>query len=342
MLTVLIIIFFLSVLVLIHELGHFLTAKKFNVFIEEFGIGLPPRIFGKKKGEVMYSINALPIGGFVKIAGENQEELVNEQIPKDRIFYNLKVWKRFLILIAGVAMNFLLGWVLISLIFFIGIPKAVVITQVQTDTPAGQAGLKINDLVVGFKNVEDLVVFINQNKGQKISLKVERGGKEMTFEMTPRINPPQNQGALGIALADTGQENQGVFKSVWDGFKASVNIFAMVFVGIAGLLKSAILGKASLEAVTGPVGIVKITAQASHMGFIYLMQLLALISLNLAALNIFPFPALDGGRILFLIIGKIKGSPLPKRFEQYANAAGMALLLLLMVLITIKDIWRLF
>ncbi|MBI5401318.1 RIP metalloprotease RseP [Candidatus Wolfebacteria bacterium] len=342
MITALIIIIFLSVLVLIHELGHFLTAKKFNVFIEEFGIGLPPRIFGKKKGEITYSVNALPIGGFVKIAGENREESVSEQIPKDRIFYNLKIWKRFLILIAGVAMNFLFGWVLVSLIFFIGIPRAVVITQVQADTPASQIGLKKNDIVAGFKNTDEIINFITRHKGREIELKIEREGKEMIFKMTPRINPPEGQGALGIVLADIGQERQGVLKSVWDGFKASVNIFAMVFVGIAGLLKSAILGKASLEAVTGPVGIVKVTAQAAHLGFVYLIQLLALISLNLAALNIFPFPALDGGRLLFLAIEKIKGSPLPKRFEQYVNAFGLVLLLILMAVITVKDITRIF
>lgn len=342
MLSILIVIIFLSVLILVHELGHFWAAKKFNAYVEEFGIGLPPRVFGKKKGETIYSVNALPIGGFVKIAGENRELALGEKIPENRIFYNLKPWKRFLILFSGVAMNFIFGWALISLVFFAGSPKGVIITQIQSNTPASQAGLKENDFILGFNSVEELISFINNNKGNQIELKVRRSGAEMSFNLIPRANPPQNEGALGVALSDLGQERIGFFKSIWEGLKVSIGIFGMIFAGIFNLLKLAILGKASLEAVAGPVGIVKITAQAGQLGFIYLAQFLALISINLAALNIFPFPALDGGRILFLFIEKIKGKPLPKKFEQYANAAGMALLLLLMFLITIKDISRLF
>jgi len=323
-----------------------LLAKKFNVFVEEFGIGLPPKIFGKKYGETTYSINALPIGGFVKIAGENREEEIHtkeiSKIPDDRIFYNLKIWKRCLILIGGVTMNFILGWVLISIIFMIGIPKAVVISQVQPNTPASEAGFETNDKVIGFNTAEEVVNFINKNKGKEMSLKVDKGDKEVELKAIPRVNPPKGEGSLGIALTDAGQDKEGVFRAFYDGLRASWNIFTMIFVGIFNLLKTAIMGQASLNDVTGPVGIVKITAQASHMGIVYLMQLLALISINLAALNIFPFPALDGGRLLFLIIEKIKGSPLPKKFEQYANTAGMILLLLLMAIITVKDIWRLF
>lgn len=346
LLTALIIIIFLSVLILVHELGHFLMAKKFKIFVEEFGMGLPPKIFGKKYGETTYSINALPIGGFVKIAGENREEEIHtkemERIPENRIFYNLKIWKRFLIIAAGVTMNFILGWILISIIFMVGIPKAVVVSQVQPNTPASEAGLQPNDIISGFNSAEEVVNFINQNKGKEISLTIEKDGKEVKFKAIPRLNPPQGEGSLGIALVDAGQDKEGFFRAFYEGLKASWRIFTMIFAGIFNLIKTAILGEASLNDVTGPVGIVKITAQASHMGIIYLMQLLALISINLAALNIFPFPALDGGRLLFLIIEKIKGSPLPKKFEQYANTAGMILLLLLMAIITAKDIWKLF
>jgi len=239
-------------------------------------------------------------------------------------------------------MNFILGWVLISIIFMVGTPKAVVVSQVQPNTPAAQAGLQPNDEVRGFNTASDVVSFINQNKGKEITLNVQRDGKEVAIKATPRINPPQNEGSLGVALIDAGQDKEGVFRAIYDGLKASWGIFSTIFIGIFTLIKAAILGKASLNDVAGPVGIVKITAQASHMGFVYLMQLLALISINLAALNIFPFPALDGGRLLFLIIEKIKGSPLPKRFEQYANVVGMVLLLALMAIITVKDVWQLF
>lgn len=341
MLTAIIIIIFLSVLIIVHELGHFTLAKKFGLFIEEFGIGFPPRLWKKKKGETTYSINALPLGGYVKIAGENQEESeVVNRLPKERIFYNLKIWKRSLIIVGGVAMNFLLGWILISIVAMIGVPPAVFIADIAPDSPAQFAGVQPNDKVVGFAKVEEFIDYVNQNKGKEIILKVERNGEALDVKITPRENPPAGQGALGVALVESGQEQQGFFQSIWEGLKISGQMFGFIFVGIFNLIKMAVLGQAPLEAVTGPVGIVKITSQVSHLGFVYLLQLLALISINLAAINIFPFPALDGGRLLFLIIEKIKGSPLPRRFEGYANAVGFALLIILMVLITIKDVGR--
>ena len=342
MITAIAVIFSLSILILIHELGHFFMAKKFGIFVEEFGIGMPPRIYGKKKGETVYSVNALPIGGFVKIAGENREEDGSAGLPPDRIFYNLKIWKRILILLGGVVMNFLLGWVLVSVIFYFGIPQAVIITDVQADSPAGQAGIMANDRVLGFNTVDEFIGFVGQHKGEKITVKVDRFGEERDFELIPRQNPPQDEGPLGVALVDAGQEKMGFFNSVTEGLKSSARIFAAVFTGIFNLIKTAVLGKASLEGIAGPVGIVKVTAQATQMGIIYLLQIVALISINLAALNVFPFPALDGGRILFLLVEKIKGSPLPKKFEQYANAVGFALLIILMLIITFKDVFRLF
>lgn len=339
MLTALIIIVFLSVLIIVHELGHFLLAKKFKIFVEEFGLGLPPKVFGKKFGETIYSLNLLPFGGFVKISGENRED-IDPSLAQDRVFYNLKIWKRMLIIAGGVAMNFLLGWLLISIVFWAGVPKAVFIADVAPESPASVSGIKINDEVLGFATTEEFINYINSNKGKEVSFKIERDGKEMEIKSTPRINPPQGQGALGVALVEAGQERQGFFKGIWEGLKTSGQIFGMIFSGIFKLIKMAFLGQKPLEVLTGPIGIVKVTSQASHLGIVFLLQLLALISINLAAINIFPFPALDGGRLIFLIIEKIKGSPLPKRVEEYANAAGMGLLILLMILITIKDIGR--
>ena len=342
MLTAVIIIIFFSILIIVHELGHFLLSKKFGLFVEEFGLGLPPRAWGKKIGETIYSLNWLPFGGFVKIAGENreEEEEMSVKLPGEKIFYNLKIWKRSLILVGGVAMNFIFGWILISIVFWSGIPQEVFISAVQPNTPAANAGIQINDRITGFDNLNDFIGYVNQNKGKQITLKLERSGQEVDINIVPRANPPQGEGALGVGLIEAGQAKQGFFKGIWEALKLSAQIFATIFVGIFTLIKSAILGQGSLAAVTGPVGIVKITAQTSHLGFLYLLQLMALISINLGAINIFPFPALDGGRLLFLLIEKIKGSPLPRRFEGYANAVGMGLLLLLMVIITIKDIGR--
>ncbi len=315
-----------------------MAAKKFGLLVEEFGFGLPPRIWGKKIGETIYSINALPFGGFVKIFGEDGLE---EQGKKGS-FTSLKIWKRSLILFAGVFMNFLLGWLVISIVFSIGIPKAILITEVVPDSPAAEIGLIAGDKITNFSELDEFIKYINDNQGKTVNLEVERLGEVFSIQAVPRIDPPEGQGALGIALVEGGLPKMGLFSSFYEGLRTSVEIIKGIAVAIFSLLKSAFVGEATLESVAGPVGIVKITAQASSLGFIYLLQLLALISLNLAVINIIPFPALDGGRLLFLVIEKIKGSPLNPKFERLANAAGMALLLLLMFLITVKDISRFF
>jgi regulator of sigma E protease len=356
LLGIIFIIIFLSVFILIHELGHFLAAKKFGLLVEEFGFGLPPRIWGKKVGETLYSINALPFGGFVKIYGEDPSLLERDKAdaiqPKgkgeektlsdNRSFASIPVWRRAVIMVAGVFMNFLLGWLLVSIIFNIGIPQAVLIADVVQNSPAAEAGLRIGDKIMGFSGADEFIEHVNERTGENVVLKIERDGKEMEIQAVPRLNPPIGEGALGIAVSEIGLPKQNFFISAWQGLKTSLEIVAKVFVAIFTLIKSVFVGKASLEAITGPVGIVRITAQAGELGFVYVLQLLALISLNLVVINILPFPALDGGRLLFLLIEKIKGSPLPAKFERYANAVGFALLLILMAAITIKDITRFF
>lgn len=376
------VIIFLSILVLIHELGHFLVAKKFGLWVEEFGFGLPPRIWKKKIGETIYSINALPFGGFVKIYGEDREgkaevadnkqkdvgvEVISiqtektaivdsEQVliesfqessvyyrhpsaSKDRSFSSLPISKRSLIIFAGVLMNFLLGWLLISVIFSIGIPQAILITKVEPNSPAAEIGLQAGDKILS-AGADNFIKFIDEHRGQEIVIKIERNGEIKEFKTVPRINPPSSEGALGIALMESGLAKKNLLASVWEGLKTSIGIVQAVFAVIFNLIAKIFVGRANLEQIAGPIGIVKITSQAGSLGFIYLLQLLALISLNLVVINIFPFPALDGGRLLFLLIEKIKGSPLPIKFEKYANAVGMTFLLFLMLVITINDIIR--
>lgn len=339
------VIIFLSILILVHELGHFWAAKKFGLLVEEFGIGLPPRIWRKKIGETVYSINALPFGGFVKILGE--DGLETEE--RGRSFTNLSISRRAIIIFAGVLMNFILGWLVISIVFSIGIPQTILITEVQSNSPAAQIDLQAGDKIIDFLSVEEFINFIDDHRGQEIILKIERAGEisaqfgksvsvEKEFKIIPRVNPPAGEGALGIGLVETGLPKKSLSLSFWEGLKTSIEMIKMIFSALFNLIFKAVAGKASLEQIAGPIGIVKVTAQAGSLGFVYLLQLLALISLNLAVINILPFPALDGGRLLFLLIEKIKGSPLPVKFEKYANAVGMALLLFLMAVITIKDI----
>ncbi|MCX6702626.1 MAG: RIP metalloprotease RseP [Candidatus Wolfebacteria bacterium] len=372
-LSIILVILFLSALVLVHELGHFLAAKKFGLFVEEFGIGLPPRLWGKKIGETIYSINWLLIGGFVKIFGEdgdgeskedNQKiEIISSKSrevidletgqmeinsefsdvvmnrPNPRSFISLPAWKRAIILVAGVVMNFIFGWFLISLIFMVGIPQSLVISVVSPGSPAASAGLEANDQIIPAESAQNFIDFINSQKGKEITLKINRGGEAKDVKIIPRINPPQGEGALGVGLVEAGIAKQPILASFWEGFKSSWEIIKMIFVSVSGLITGIFAGRTDFNSVTGPVGIAKITNQAAGMGFIYLIQLLALISLNLSVINILPFPALDGGRLFFLLIEKIKGTPLPVKFEKYANGLGMALLILLMVAITLKDIF---
>lgn len=329
------VIIFLSILILVHEFGHFWTAKKFGLLVEEFGIGLPPKIWSKKIGETIYSVNALPFGGFVKIFGED-----SDRRGLKGSFTNLKIWKRSIVVFAGVLMNFLLGWLVISIVFSIGIPQAVLITEIQPDSPAERIGLQTGDKIIGVLKIDDLINFIDENRGKEIVLKIERVDEIKEFKVIPRANPPAGEGALGIGLVEAGLPKKNLSASVWEGLKTSIETIKMIFIALFNLIAKTFVGKASLEQVAGPIGIVKITAQAGTLGFVYLLQLLALISLNLAVINILPFPALDGGRLLFLLIEKVKGSPLPIKFEKYANALGIVLLLLLMIVITIKDIMR--
>lgn len=334
------VIIFLSILIVAHELGHFLAARKFGLLVEEFGFGLPSKkLWSKKIGETLYSVNLLPFGGFVKIFGEDGQDFneISEEQRK-RSFVNLKIWQRAIIISSGVIFNFILGWIVISSIFFVGVPKAILITDVIKNSPAEEIGLKINDKIIGFENSKDAIKFINENRGKEIAIKIEREEKIFDFKAIPRINPPQGEGSLGIGLADVGFDKKNLLQSLWEGFKTSFELSLMVFKAIFKLIGQTFIGKASFDSIAGPVGIVKITSQAGELGFIYLLQLLALISVNLAAINIFPFPALDGGRLIFLIIEKIKGSPIKPKAEKIINSLGLAFLMILMIVITIKDI----
>jgi len=344
-LSIIIVVVGLSLLILVHEAGHFFTAKFFNLKIEEFGFGMPPRAIGKKIGETIYSLNWLPFGGFVKIYGEEgagKTETGKTSSDAERSFYFQVPWKRAVIVVAGVVMNFVVGWLLLSAVFMIGSPDGVIITAVGDNSPAKIAGLEMGDRIMGFGNSSDAFAkYIDGAKGQEINLNVIKGGKETTVKITPRISPPEGEGPLGVTL-DNGGQRDGFLEGLKDGFLASIYIIKMVFLGLGSLIAGLFHGNADLSGVVGPVGIFKIAIQAGGIGIVYLLQLVALISVNLAVINIMPFPALDGGRFLFIIIEKIKGSPLPQKFEQWANSIGFAFLLLLIFAITARDIVHLF
>lgn len=349
MIAFLVFILVIGILVLVHEWGHFIVAKKSGLVVEEFGFGFPPRVFSWKIGETIYSINLLPLGGFVKILGEDGVEMNNP-----RSFASKPAGIRSLIIFAGVLMNFILGALLLVIGFYIGLPQVldkesessaknikIQIVAVNPDSPASRANVKVGDAIENFSEVSNFQEFINKNKGKEIILKIKRGQKSLDVKTIPRINPPKEEGALGIAIAKTGIVSYPLYQSVWLGTKSSFIAVWEIIKGFFELIRNLLISGKVPQGVAGPVGIAILTSQAINFGFIYLLQLMALISLNLAVLNLIPFPALDGGRLLFLGIEKVKGSKINPKIENAIHSIGLAFLLLLAVIITYKDILKL-
>src|SRR3989344_2876689 len=357
---ILVFILILSILVIIHELGHFLVAKKNNVFVEEFGFGIPPRLFGKKIGETLYSINALQFGGFVKVLGEEEAELDKKKLSPSlykRTFVSKKPLVKAMIIVAGVAANFLLGWVIISYLFTRGVPvprDAVIVEKVASHSPAYTAGVKANDSIIQMiitsnktitfpiQKTEDLITLSQKYAGRTITLVILREGGKKHIALIPRKNHPASQGALGMVIrTDFSIKKYPWYSAPFFGFYESVKITKLMVVEIVKILcRLFTFQKISLD-VAGPVGIAQITGKAVDVGFDAVMQLLGILSFNLAIINIFPFPALDGGRLVFVFYEWITKRKVNPSVERKVNFAGFALLISLIILITIKDISRL-
>jgi len=323
-------IIFLIILVIGHELGHFFAAKAFRLRVDELGFGFPPRIFAIKRKETTYSFNLLPFGGFVKIHGEHGDRDKEIDEP-ERSFNNQTAWKRGTIIAAGAFMNFLIGWIAISIVFALGVPNRVVIGDVLPDSPAADAGLTTGQTIEGYESTEEFINFVTAHRGEEILIN--------GLAVTPRVNPPAGEGAIGVTVVDAGLESQGFIKSIWSGLVSAVTITFLIagaFIGFLGNIFGGDFGV--VEQVTGPVGIFRILEDVTELGIASLVQFLGLISLNLVVINLIPFPALDGGRFLTIVIEKVIGRRLNYKFELAANAVGLGLLLLLMVIVTIKDV----
>lgn len=357
--TVLVFFGMLSVLVIIHELGHFLTAKKFGIKVEEFGFGLPPRIFGIKKGETIYSINWLPIGGFVKLFGEDLEP--GQKAPKDisRAFYSRAVWQRAIVLCAGVFMNFILSVAIVTYLFTQGVmvPSGKVkIENVASDSPAFKAGLKEGDIVKEIKvgseegQVKEILITTSEQLGsgvkkylgKEITVVILRNGTTMSVLLTPRIKYPSDEGPMGVAINDQVKKVFSITEAPIEGTKESVNRTIEIVKGISTtFVKFFIQRKPVGDDVAGPLKIGQMTGEVRKLGILPFLDFMGLISLNLAIINILPFPALDGGRLLFVILEAIFGRKVKPAFERYAHLVGMAVLLTLILLISVNDIIKL-
>lgn len=336
----------LSVLILVHELGHFLVARKNGILVEEFGFGLPPKIWGKKIGQTLYSINLLPFGGFVRLHGELEEA---GKINKEKAFLYKPKWVKILVIIAGVVMNFLLAVFAFSFIyFFTGIPQdtgKIKVYDVVSGSPAHQAKIIPGDYILtldskNITSVEEFSKIISEKKGNKVKIGLE--GRNVT--LTPRVEPPIGEGPIGVSISTM----ENVFPPIWQrpfiaiyyGFKDTVFWSGNIFNGLASVVADISQGQVPQD-VSGPIGIYQVTAQVSKQGFLQTLNLLGIISVNLAVLNIMPIPALDGGRLVFIIFESIFGKKIIPKVEATIHFAGFVLLIGLILIITIGDITRL-
>src|SRR3989339_695873 len=373
--TVLLFIAVLAVLVLAHEFGHFLTARWAKMRIFEFGFGFPPRLFGvyqdpekkkmvwvwgknKKATELpatVYSLNLLPLGGFVRIKGEEG----GGQTDADSFAFQ-KPGKRMLVLVAGVLMNIILAGILLSVGFMIGLPTdlslgqdpraqvigepQVMVQHVEAGSPAEKAGIRYGDRVTKINGQDivgsaEMVELVKAEGGQAVAVTISKDEKEQTVDITPAlIKPGDSYPRLGVMLADAAMVKYPWYWAIIKGFTAAGIGLINIFIAFYLLLKNLILGQGLAFEVSGPVGIAVMVGDSARLGLNYLINVTAMISLSLAAINILPIPALDGGRLVFVFLEKVLRRPVPVKYEQAAHAIGYILLLALIVVVTGRDI----
>ncbi len=362
--SIIIFIVILLVLVVSHEFGHFIVAKKSGIRVDEFSFGFPPRIYGKKIGETTYNLNALPLGGYVKIFGENGDDENISDEDKKRSFVDKPRYIQAAVLVAGVVMNFLVAWLLLSVGFMSGLPSStsmapkgqvvsnqyLTITSVIKSSPAEISGIKTGDKIIKLSitndytttpSAESVQYFIKKHGKENIKIDLIRGKEPITVNVIPSNNKEGNP-AIGIAMDMIGTLRLPIHKAIWEGLKLTTDITAGTAVGFYTLISQAVVGKGNMSALTGPIGIVGVVGDAAKFGFVYLLSFTALISVNLAVINLLPFPALDGGRLLFLLIEKIKGSRINPKIGNIINTVGFGLLIVLMIFITYHDVLKLF
>lgn len=346
--TIIYFILILGTIVCIHEFGHFIFAKKAGIYVYEFSIGMGPRLFKwkRKNDETEYSIRLLPIGGYVQMAGEDLEADEKTKIPKEKQMQNKKWHQRFLTIIAGVLFNFLLAIVLLFIIGLVnGAPSSVPkIEEVSTDSPAYKAGLEKDDIIVkvGDKKIHNsdmLMLELQVLNGKETTFEVKKSdGSKKTVKIKPKKVTVDKQEGYQFGFSLTSETKKGVLAAIQYAFTKTFSLVEQM-IYIIGYL---IVGKLSLSSLSGPVGIFQIVGETAKTGFLNIIYLIAFMSINVGFINILPFPAFDGGRLLFLIIEKIKGSPVDPKIENTIHSIGFLLLMILMIVITYNDITRIF
>ncbi len=357
-LTILAFLIVIGVLVMVHELGHFIAAKKIGVKVEEFAIGFPPRIYSKKKNGTKYSVNAIPFGGYVKMLGE-----LEHSTAKDA-FENQTPGKRFIISIAGVMMNVSLAWILLTIGFAVGMaplvsnPKVlpvekskteIIVADIQKNSPAEQLSLNVNDLLIGaktateavsFDSAESVGSFTRKHLGEKITVSYKNDDKIIEKEV---ILSSDSSAPLGVAVFEKTIIKVAWYKAPYVALYETWQLIKTTFVFLGDFFKNLFVRGQVGEGVGGPVAIYSYSGLALRAGIMIFIQFIAMLSVNLAILNILPFPALDGGRLLFILLEKIRGGKVVREnVENIIHTVGFILLIVLMIALTYRDILRLF
>ncbi|WP_018084376.1 RIP metalloprotease RseP [Desulfurispora thermophila] len=325
-----------GLLIFFHELGHFAIAKLVGIKVQEFSLGFGPRLLGLKWGETAYNLRLLPLGGFVRMAGMDPEEDEDE-----RGFNKKTVGQRVGVIFAGPLMNFLLAVGLLAVLFMVqGVP--VPTTQVETvwpGRPAEKAGFVTGDRIVAVdgrivQEWQDVSELISRRPGEQLAVRVERQGREITLLVTPEADE-RGRGKIGISPRQV-QKSLSLPAACWMGVKYTLQVTGLIIIFIGHM----ITGQAPPD-LGGPVRVVAEIGKAARMGVSHLVQLAAFLSINLGLFNLFPIPALDGSRIMFLLLEKLRGRPVDPRKENFIHLVGFGLLLLLIVVITYNDILQL-
>lgn len=369
--TVIIFLIVLAVLIFVHELGHFLFARLNGIRVDAFKIGFGPRILSWKFKETEFGLNLIPFGGFVKIFGENPDDENTFGPDKARSFVHKNRFQQAAVLVAGVLFNFLFAWLLYVIVFASGViattdgfqqyaahfsnPR-IMITYVEPGSPAEKAGLLMGDVIksvlpsgvimpIGFKeSIDDIQTTIDSTKGlpvNPVTVDFLRGSNERSTQIMPAQGLVPGKYAIGISMSDVVDMQLPVFTSIWEGLHYTGVMIEQTAVGLYTFIAGIFQGTADFSQVSGPVGIAGIVGNAAALGFNYLLMITALISINLGVINLIPFPALDGGRILFVALEGIFRRKIPAKFGNAVNTVGFVLLMILMVAVTYKDIAKL-
>lgn len=320
--------------VMLHEFGHFSIAKLSGIKVNEFSIGMGPKIYQKQKGETFYSLRALPVGGYVAMEGEEE----NSHDP--RAFNNVSIVKRMAVVLAGAFMNFVLAFIAFTLIFSIVGYGSNEIEKVISNSPADKAGIQSGDLIIKInenkvKDIYDINSIISKNQKEEMNFQINREGNILNVKIKPEYSEENQMYLIGI----TSKLDHSILKSISLGANRTLEMSKLILKSI----KMMFSGSFKMEYLSGPVGVVQLIGSESSKGFLNFLQILGLISVNLGVFNLLPIPALDGGKFLFLLIEALRGKPIDEKIEQGLSLIGISLLFSLMIYVTIfNDIGRLF